>query len=67
MFTKAIVKQPCKNLVKGLTSANFGKPDYNLALKQHQKYIEALTECELEIKEYIERKKNEKSGYIRNP
>ena len=49
MFTKAIVKRPCKNLVNGLTTANLGKPDYDLALKQHQVYIEALIECGLEV------------------
>ena len=49
MFTKAIVKRPCKNLVNGLTTANLGKPDYDLALKQHQGYIEALIECGLEV------------------
>lgn len=49
MFTKAIVRRPCRNLVNGLTSANLGKPDYNLALKQHREYIEALIECGLEV------------------
>ena len=49
MFKKAIVRKPCKNLVHGLTSVNLGKPDYGLALKQHQKYIEALEECGLNV------------------
>ncbi|MGA9293033.1 MAG: arginine deiminase family protein [Ignavibacteriaceae bacterium] len=49
MFKKAIVKKPCKNLVYGLTSVNLGKPDYGLALKQHQKYIEALEECGINV------------------
>ena len=49
MFKKAIVRKPCKNLVNGLTTANLGKPDYQLALTQHQAYIEALEECELEV------------------
>ncbi len=49
MFSKAIVRKPCKNLINGLTSANLGKPDYHLALKQHQKYIEALEECGLNV------------------
>jgi len=49
MFKKAIVRKPCKNLVNGLTTANLGKPDYHLALKQHQSYIEALKECGLEV------------------
>jgi len=49
MFKKAIVRKPCKNLVNGLTTANLGKPDFQLALKQHQKYIEALEKCGLEV------------------
>jgi dimethylargininase len=49
MFKKAIVRKPCKNLVNGLTTANLGKPDYQLALIQHQSYIEALEECGLEV------------------
>ena len=49
MFNKAIVRKPCKNFVNGLTGANLGKPDYQPALKQHQKYIKALRECGLEV------------------
>lgn len=49
MFTKAIVKKPCKNMVKGITEANLGIPDYEKALFQHQKYVEALEKCGLEL------------------
>lgn len=49
MFKKAIVRKPCKNFINGLTKANLGKPDYRLALQQHQKYIEALIECGLDV------------------
>ena len=49
MFKKALVKKPCKNLVDGLTTANLGKPDFQLALKQHREYVEALKECGLEV------------------
>ncbi len=49
MFTKAIVKTPCKNLVKGVTSALLGKPDHELALKQHKAYIRALEQCGLDV------------------
>jgi dimethylargininase len=49
MFTQAIVRTPCKNLVKGLTTADLGLPNYSLALSQHQKYIEALKECGLKV------------------
>ena len=41
MFSKAIVRIPCENMVNGITSADMGKPDYVKALKQHQAYIQA--------------------------
>ncbi|MCA9731843.1 MAG: N(G),N(G)-dimethylarginine dimethylaminohydrolase [Deferribacteres bacterium] len=49
MFSKAIVKIPCKNMVHGITTANLGQPDYDKALYQHQNYIRALQSCGLEI------------------
>ena len=49
MFTKAIVRTPCKNIVKGITSANLGLPDYSTTLEQHQNYVEALKKCGLEV------------------
>ncbi|MBN1251124.1 MAG: hypothetical protein JXA16_03245 [Bacteroidales bacterium] len=49
MFTKAIVRKPSKSMVNGITNANLGKPDYKLALIQHQKYVEALLECGLDV------------------
>ncbi|NOX34265.1 MAG: N(G),N(G)-dimethylarginine dimethylaminohydrolase [Deltaproteobacteria bacterium] len=49
MFTRAIVKTPCRNMVNGISSSNLGKPDYELALKQHENYIKALKECGLNV------------------
>ena len=49
MFTQAIVRTPCKNIIKGLTTADLGSPNYPLALSQHQKYIEALKQCGLKV------------------
>jgi len=49
MFTKAIVRTPCKNMIHGLTTANLGKPDYKKALIQHKAYINALIKCGLEV------------------
>ncbi|WP_457553457.1 dimethylarginine dimethylaminohydrolase family protein [Desulfobacula sp.] len=49
MFTQAIVKTPCQNMVNGISTASLGKPDYNLALKQHKNYIQALKECGLNV------------------
>jgi dimethylargininase len=50
MFKKAIVRTPSKSIVNGLTTANLGKPNYELALKQHHEYISALTKCGLQVK-----------------
>ncbi|MBT3228821.1 MAG: N(G),N(G)-dimethylarginine dimethylaminohydrolase [Candidatus Marinimicrobia bacterium] len=49
MFTKAIVRTPAPSMVNGLTSAQLGKPDYNLAIKQHAEYIKALESCGLDV------------------
>lgn len=49
MFTKAIVRKPCKNFIKGLSTANLGKPNYYKAMKQHRLYVEALQGCGLEV------------------
>jgi dimethylargininase len=48
-FTKAIVRTPCKNMVKGLTNAGLGIPDYELAMEQHKKYVQALIVCGLDV------------------
>jgi dimethylargininase len=36
-------------MVNGLTTANLGKPDYQLALQQHHHYCEALKSCGLTV------------------
>lgn len=49
MFKNVIVRRPCRAIVKGITTANLGKPDYELALKQHDKYIETLKSCGVDV------------------
>ena len=49
MFTRAIVKEPCANFAKGLTTVDLGKPDLKVVLRQHQAYCEALESCGLEL------------------
>lgn len=50
MFKNVIVRRPSRSLINGITSApELGKPDYELALKQHDAYIEALKACEVEV------------------
>lgn len=49
-FNHVIVRRPCKAMTEGITSApELGKPDYELALKQHDSYIEALKQCEVDV------------------
>ncbi len=49
MFTKAITRMPCENMIHGLTSASLGVPDFGLALEQHADYTSALRECGLTV------------------
>ena len=49
MFKNAIVRKPCKAMIKGLSGADLGQPDFELACQQHDDYIEALKECGLKV------------------
>jgi dimethylargininase len=49
MFKKAIVRKPGKSMLRGLTTAELGLPDYEKALVQHAEYIKVLKECGLEV------------------
>ena len=49
MFTRAIVRTPGPNFAAGLTTAGLGKPDYQLALHQHEAYCVALERCGLSL------------------
>jgi len=48
-FNNAIVRTPCPEMVNGITSSDLGVPDYEKALAQHKKYIEALQSCGVEV------------------
>lgn len=49
LFTTAIVRAPGATFATGLTSVDLGKPDYDLALRQHDAYCRALEACGLEL------------------
>ena len=49
MFKNAIVRIPCENMVKGLSNVNLGVPDHKKAVVQHEKYIEALISCGVNV------------------
>ncbi len=48
-MTGAIVRPPGASLIDGLTTASLGKPDHELALRQHWAYCRALEECGLKL------------------
>ena len=45
MFRNVIVRRPSRSMIEGITTANLGLPDYDLALKQHDQYIQAMEYC----------------------
>ncbi len=49
LFQHAIVRPPCASFPHGLSSANLGTPDLDLALEQHQAYCDALEKCGLTL------------------
>jgi len=50
MFTHAIVRKPCKNFGRGLTTTVSSEPaDYGRMLKQHSAYLDALSTAGLEL------------------
>lgn len=49
LFTRAIVRKPCPEIIHGLTTANLGEPDYETALAQHDRYIRALESCGIAV------------------
>jgi len=49
MFTRAIVRPPAANFAHGLTAAELGAPDLQLALRQHASYCATLDACGLAL------------------
>jgi dimethylargininase len=49
IFTGAIVRAVPRTIDAGITSANLGKPDYERACEQHDRYVGALERCGLKV------------------
>jgi dimethylargininase len=49
VFSRALLRKPCRNLVDGLSTAGLGVPVYENALRQHAAYANALKACGLEL------------------
>jgi dimethylargininase len=48
-FTHAIVRTPLDNIGNGLTTQDLGAPDFSLAMRQYEAYIETLKACGLVV------------------
>ena len=46
-YSTAILRSPCENMIKGITTATLGQPNYDVALKQHTAYIQVLDDLGL--------------------
>ncbi len=49
MFRHAIVRTPGENFADGLTTVDFGKPDFPKVRAQHAAYCDALEQCGLRV------------------
>lgn len=49
MYTKAIVRNPCRAMIDGLRSVDLGMPNYEKAAQQHRAYTQALESCGLSV------------------
>jgi dimethylargininase len=49
MFSNAIVRSPCPDMVCGITTASLGQPNFEAAQRQHKRYIEALETCGVNV------------------
>ena len=49
MFAYALTRKPGRNFSHGLTTANLGPPNYELILKQHASYVDALKTIGIDV------------------
>ena len=49
VFRRAIVRPPAPNFAEGLTTVDLGRPVFEAALAQHERYCEALEHCGLAL------------------
>ena len=49
MFSRAIVRTPCPEIIHGLSSNSQSFPDFEKAMEQHNAYVEVLRSCGLRV------------------
>ena len=69
MFTRVITRKPCRALIDGITTSMFGegKPDYDLALKQHDNYCDVMRSLGLEVLELPADERYPDSCFVEDP
>ena len=50
MFKHAVVRRVSQKFEYGLTTSKLGRPDYDVALKQHSDYVKTMKKCGLNVK-----------------
>ena len=48
-YEKVITRPPCGNFAAGLTHGRLGKPDVELAVRQHEQYVSSIRRCGVEV------------------
>ncbi|MBM7585609.1 dimethylargininase [Bacillus pakistanensis] len=64
MFKQVIVKKPAISYVNGLTTSDLGTPNYEMALEQHEKYVQALAKCGVEVKVLLDNEEFADSTFV---
>ncbi len=69
MFTKVITRKPCKALIDGISTGQFcdGTPDYENAIKQHDKYVETLRGLGLQVTDLEGDERYPDSCFVEDP
>ena len=69
MFTRAITRKPCRALINGIATAQFGEgtPDYDKAIAQHDVYCATLRSLGLEVLELPGDERYPDSCFVEDP
>ena len=69
MFTRAITRKPCKALIDGISTGQFceGTPDYENAVRQHDRYVETLRSLGLDVTDLDADERYPDSCFVEDP
>ena len=69
MFARAITRKPCKALIDGISTGQFceGTPDYENAVRQHDRYVETLRSLGLDVTDLDADERYPDSCFVEDP